>query len=501
MHRSWIPVAAFSVGAAAFTVFLLAAFYPGNANVDIVDQAFQARGDAPYHNWHPPVIAFVWEMLYRATGALGSMYVVIAVLYGLGAWLLCMLIWKRTGSARLGAVGLVLPAAPWTLSQANMLWKDTQSALTLLAGLLIIFFIRPQRAVTWWLMLPGGLLLVYGIAARKNAVSALLPIAVFLGWMLVQSLRHRSRAAEAATGTRRGPRRWWSSGLSVAAASVAAFAVIAGGVVAAERYVDEVRDVRDDGQASQIMLDDVMFVLPDEELRASGAPPELIEKISTARAKCIARGEPYDAYWNCYGKGVTGRPFSPLAHQDDIKRLWITTLTRHPGEYLQYRNEQFGRYLTRSRLIYWPHYQDGEASRVGLGVHPSETDSAAGLYVRGTNKVVPFVYLPWFWLAAGGLVCIWAAAAARFSRGQRVPLRAEAATLSASALMYMFAYFPTVPEFHFRYTYWPAIAITAAGLVMLAGQLAARRARREASTGGAADTDREPSGQISARAA
>lgn len=501
MHRPWIPVIAYSVGSATFTTFLLMAFYPGNANIDIVDQVYQARGDAPYHNWHPPVIAFVWEMLYRATGTFGSLYVVIALLYGLGAWLLCILIWKRTGSALLGSAGLILPAAPWTLSQANMLWKDTQSALALLVGLLIVFFIRPQRAVTWWLMLPGGLLLIYGIAARKNAISALLPIAVFLGWLLVQFLRRRPQASEPAAGTRRDHSRWWSRALSVAAAAAAVFAVIAGGVVAAEHYVDEARDVRDDGQAAQIMLDDVMFVLPDDELRASGAPPELIDRISTSRKKCLARGEPYDAYWNCYGKGVTGRPFSPLAHQDAIKDLWITTLTRHPGSYLQYRAEQYGRYLTFSRLLYWPNSWNGEASQVGLGVPPSAADSAASFYVRGTNKLVPFVYRPWFWLAAGGFICIWAAAAARISRGQRVPLRAEAATLSASALMYMFAYFPTVPEFHFRYTYWPAIAITAAGLMMLAGQLASRRDRRAAGSEGAAETNREPSGPISAHAA
>lgn len=501
MHRSWIPTAAYSVGAAVVTAFLLAAFYPGNANIDIVAQAFQAMGESPYHNWHPPVVAFVWEMLFRLTGTLGSLFVLQAVLYGLGGWLLCVLIWARTGSVWLGFLGLALPAAPWTLSQVNMLWKDTQSALALLAGLLLIFFIRSRRLVTWWLLLPGGLLLVYGIAARKNAVSALLPIAVFLGYLLVQTLRQRRRASNPEVREQRGKSSWARMAGGTAAASIAMFAVIAGGVVLADKAVSKARDVEDVSQASQIMLDDVMFALPDDELRSSGAPQELIAKISTAREKCIQINEPYDAYWNCYGMGETGRAFSPIAHREELKDLWVQTLTQHPVSYLQYRAEQYWRYLTFSRLIYWPAEWQGEAQRVGLGVQANSMDDAAGFYARCTNKVIPFVYLPWFWMVAGAGVCIWAVAASRLSKRRTVPLRTEALTLAGSALMYMLAYFPTVPEFHFRYTYWPAIAITAAGLMMLTGQLAALRERRSAGDEVAAETDREPSGHVSARAA
>ncbi|MCT1830486.1 hypothetical protein [Brevibacterium luteolum] len=498
VHRSWIPIAAYSLGAAVFTAFLLAAFYPGNANIDIVAQAFQAMGESPYHNWHPPVVAFVWEMLFRLTGTLGSLFVLQAVLYGLGGWLLCVLIWRRTGSVWLGFLGLALPAAPWSLSQVNVLWKDTQSALALLAGLLLIFFIRPRRLVTWWLLLPGGLLLIYGIAARKNAVSALLPIAVFLGCLLVRTLRQRRRGSNQEAGEQRGMRSWVRAAGGAAAASLAMFAVIAGGVVLADKSVAKARDVEDVSQASQIMLDDVMFVLPDDELRASGAPQQLIDKISAAREKCIRIDEPYDAYWNCYGMGETGRAFSPIAHREELKDLWVQTLTQHPVSYLQYRAEQYWRYLTFSRLIYWPAEWQDEAQRVRLGVQPNSLDDAAGFYVRGTNKVVPFVYLPWFWMAVGAAVCGWAAAARRLSRGRTVPLRAEAATLAASALMYILAYFPTVPEFHFRYTYWPAVAITAAGLMLLAGQAAARRARGAAGEEASAETDRAPWGRVSA---
>ena len=145
----------------ASTAFLLICFYPGNANIDIVFQARQAIGEVPYQNWHPPVVTFFREMLYRLTGTLGALFVFQAVLYGLSAWLLCLLIQRATGSAWLGLLGLLVPAAPWTLSQSTILWKDTQSALALLCSVLIIFFIRPHQPRSWWLMAPAGLLLIY----------------------------------------------------------------------------------------------------------------------------------------------------------------------------------------------------------------------------------------------------------------------------------------------------------------------------------------------------
>ncbi|MCT1874391.1 hypothetical protein [Brevibacterium luteolum] len=489
------------MASAAFTAFLLICLYPGNANIDIVFQARQAIGEVPYQNWHPPVVTFFWEMLYRLTGTLGALFVFQAVLYGLSAWLLCLLIQHATGSAWLGLLGLLVPAAPWTLSQSTILWKDTQSALALLCSVLIVFFIRPHQPQSWWLMAPAGLLLIYGITARKNAISALLPIAIYLAWLFIRTLQKRHATATSAVApdtaarAKRSGTEAVGSGLTgvrgllrLARVTLVFILVLGGSVVVTERFVDSVRDVEDVGQVSQIMLDDVMFVLPDDELRASGAPAQLIERISTARPVCLAREEPFDAYWNCYGRGETGEAFSPIAHREELRDLWLGTVTAHPVEYLQYRAELFGRYLTFSRLLYWPAEWRGEAERVGLGVPRGRAESLLGLYVRGTNDVVPIVYLPVFWAAVGALVCVWAGVARRItgrwiSRGDdrnsvRVPLRAEAATLASSALLYMLAYFPTIPEFHFRYTYWPAVALSTAVVLAAAGQFVAWRAQR-----------------------
>ena len=262
------------MASAAFTAFLLICFYPGNANIDIVFQARQAIGEVPYQNWHPPVVTFFWEMLYRLTGTLGALFVFQAVLYGLSAWLLCLLIQRATGSAWLGLLGLLVPAAPWTLSQSTILWKDTQSALALLCSVLIIFFIRPHQPPSWWLMAPAWLLLIYGITARKNAIPALLPIAIYLAWLFIRTLQKRHATATAAVASNPAARANGSgteadgSGLTgvrrllrLARVTLVFILVLGGSVVVTERFVDSARDVEDVGQVSQIMLDDVMFVL------------------------------------------------------------------------------------------------------------------------------------------------------------------------------------------------------------------------------------------------
>ena len=50
--------------------------------------------------------------------------------------------------------------------------------------------------------------------------------------------------------------------------------------------------------------------------------------------------------------------------------------------------------------------------------------------------------------------------------------------LTGSAFLYVFAYFPVIPANHFRYTYWPALAISVACVAVVAGAVKAWKDRR-----------------------
>ncbi|WP_222127616.1 hypothetical protein, partial [Brevibacterium casei] len=50
-------------------------------------------------------------------------------------------------------------------------------------------------------------------------------------------------------------------------------------------------------QVSQIMLDDVLFTVPAEELKALDIDRDLRERLVAAQSKCRSAGSYEDAYW------------------------------------------------------------------------------------------------------------------------------------------------------------------------------------------------------------
>lgn len=78
-------------------------FHPGYFSRDSKYQLLQALGDQPVSDWHPPVLALVWRILIRTTGAVSAMAALqTAVLWG-SLWVLARLVWKKTGSRGLSS--------------------------------------------------------------------------------------------------------------------------------------------------------------------------------------------------------------------------------------------------------------------------------------------------------------------------------------------------------------------------------------------------------------
>ncbi|WP_222127577.1 hypothetical protein, partial [Brevibacterium casei] len=51
-------------------------------------------------------------------------------------------------------------------------------------------------------------------------------------------------------------------------------------------------------------------------------------------------------------------------------------------------------------------------------------------------------------------------------------------TLSLSTLIYIVGYFPIVPANHYRYVYWPAMAMTMCGVMVAAASAVAWKVKR-----------------------
>uniref|UniRef100_UPI001C92CE71 hypothetical protein n=1 Tax=Brevibacterium casei TaxID=33889 RepID=UPI001C92CE71 len=219
--------------------------------------------------------------------------------------------------------------------------------------------------------------------------------------------------------------------------------------------------------------------------------------ISTARARCVEKKEIWDAYWNCYDLGESGEPFSPIAYQDGLRRLWLDHVITRPLRYLEYRTAVYSNFFFSSSLEYWPWEWNGSARDVGIEIGSERADYIFRPYVEDfALATFPMLFKPWFWslLAAALIVLVrrWPRRGAALVSVTALPttgatltsslrtsassLRPEITMLAVSALSYTIGYFPIVPTNHFRYTYWPALAVTI-GLALTVGMWSARRRR------------------------
>lgn len=252
--------------------------------------------------------------------------------------------------------------------------------------------------------------------------------------------------------------------------------LIGGGVKVTDAVIASQLGVTKTGQISQIFLDDVMFSVPDAELRKFGAPKELTDHISSARDKCLEKGEIWDSYWNCYGRGTTGKAFSPIAYQDELKSLWLNEVVTHPVSYIEYRTSVYSSYFFTSKLEYWEADWDGDAQRARLPAGSAKADYIFRPYVEDfALGTFPMLFKPWFWtLVAVLLLGLEYRSRSRTRRELNASAHRprsfwpEITVLAASALCYIFGYFPIVPANHFRYTFWPALAVTFAIVLWLA---------------------------------
>lgn len=481
--RPWVWDLLLAAITAAWSFIFIRLFTPGRINVDIGNQWEQAIGKVPVSDWHPPVMSEVWAVLIDLTGDPGSLLVLQVVLLALAAWLTGVLIHRRGGSRWVSLLGPAVMATPWVVSQMTTLWKDTQMAVALLLGTLLIVITRfvPKA---WPLWLPALVLFVYAVGVRKNAVFAVVPIAFYGGYCLVGLWQRRKSTNRPAVLT--------------AVMSLVVLVLIGGGVKATDAMIASHDDVTHTGQISQIFLDDVMFSVPDAQLQAADAPAELKDHISSARDKCLAKGEIWDAYWNCYGRGPSGRAFSPLAYQDELKDLWLHEVITNPLRYVEYRAAVYSMYFFSSKLEYWEFDWHSESDKIGYPLGSAKADFIFEPYVNDfALATFPMLFKPWFWtliaaLLLAGVVHMRRTAA---QSPQRKPsprpssphFAPEITVLATSALCYIAGYFPIVPANHFRYTFWPALAVTVACVLALSMW---RRGGRVAHDDGPAASDR-----------
>lgn len=167
----------------AVTVFI---FAPGYMSYDTTYQLEQALGTVPLSDWHPPVMSLMWRGLIELTGSVSSMAILQEAVFWASLWRISVTVWRTTGHKGWAVGVYALAALPFILNFVGVVWKDVQLAFALLAAVALALDLRAARnrsVLLRGVLLFGSLLLLaYATLVRKNAIFAVFPIVVLLGW-------------------------------------------------------------------------------------------------------------------------------------------------------------------------------------------------------------------------------------------------------------------------------------------------------------------------------
>ncbi|MFE4956864.1 hypothetical protein ACFRCW_22860 [Streptomyces sp. NPDC056653] len=461
--------------AAACGYAVATVFHPGYLSADSNTQLWQALGDEPVNDWHPPVMALVWRIIIQITGDFSAMAALqAAVLWGT-LWVLAQLGWKKTGSRGLSLAVLAVGFAPHIMNLTGVVWKDVHMAYALLAVFAIALTVRelPQdRTKTRWaLLVLGVLFLAYAALVRKNGIPAVIPVFALL---VLAAWPAPSR------------RRWLATtGVFVAVVIAGSAGVSAATAPLATRVY------------AVIPVDDLVHVLTPAQVRTAaeqaGASADLRDDLVTTAVNCQKQHITSDAYLQCYPHR---RPFDVTylnQHADVLVRMWMQQMPQHWKGYAEYRVRVFTKLLFQTNQVFW----NGTHVNAGARLHPEVQKeplndtlrSALQNYVTCFARDLPMLFQGWFWLAVSLVLVL--------RRRRTGPYTRELRLLGASSLLYILAYLPTAPESNYRYVYWPALSGTVA-LALIAITFVARR--RAAADGPAGEPDAHPTVPSAGRA-
>ncbi|HEU4664208.1 MAG TPA: hypothetical protein VFS55_09285, partial [Dokdonella sp.] len=177
----WLPWLVAACGCA----FDVVAFWPGLMSFDSASAWWQARNGIP-DDVVPPGFVLAWRVLLAFADGPQPMFAWHLALFWSGLALFAGALARSRGAAM--AIVLLVGAAPLPLLWRGHVWTDVAlfSALLVAAGALAHAHARGRR---WPLPLAAAALLYAG-AMRHNALTAVLPLALWWGWLAAGAHAH-----------------------------------------------------------------------------------------------------------------------------------------------------------------------------------------------------------------------------------------------------------------------------------------------------------------------
>jgi hypothetical protein len=407
---------------------------------DSISQLAQAR-TRRFGDWHPPLMTWTWSLLNAVIpGPLGML-----LFHNLMFWAGLALVIYLTPVATFLAPLLIITIGffPPVVALLSTIWKDVgMGASMLLASSLMLYADRRSSRPA---LLLAICCLLYGFSVRYNAAPAVLPLALwsgFIGYRLFDLKTHRPLFVSSCLGT-------------------GIFVVIASSGVLINSQLTTVRMY----PIQQLLLYDLAAIsvktqtlqFPDYLISGSLTIADLERLYTPARARTLY-----------YGDDPAKLDLTSSQHDlDRLTRQWLHAVPRFFGTYLQHRLNVFATQLGATTESVCVPYWDGiEWNRFGIEFEGSQLNNLVmDKYLAPTADSI--LFRGWFYLVVSAGVALWC-----FNRCRTYGLGLFA--ISLSGLFYLASFVIAGNACDFRLNWWTVITTLVVTVVCFATELSHR---------------------------
>lgn len=435
--------------------FVIWSFYPGMMSPDSIANLTDGRRGS-FADINAPLMSYIWGRLDTVIAGPGSMFVLQNIVF----WGACALLWRATNaeSFGLGIAVVLFGLMPHILAQTAVVWKDIGMGVSLLMAVALLFYAK--RTGSKIALLVSPVFLFYAYMARLNALPAILPVAVWTGFIAFEMFEIKGKK------------------LAAASLGVGYFILLSLAVYGVTQKITEGRTLY---PFQQVYLYDLtaLSVKKNEAIFPDYIRSAENFSLETARARYNTRSVSDLIYPDLPNPGdkpvlmLTDRPEEIAA----LKNKWWEAVSSDPQGYLGHRARVFAQLTGLSRAVTAPYWEPGFSSSP-REFRPEENAGTWILtkYFGAFRRPFPqtFFFRAFVWLILCGFFLY---------KAVRRRLRDDwdlVFVLSLSSLLFTFAYFPTTPSTEFRYLFWPAIA---SALTVIFGVHLLRREKRPGSAG------------------
>jgi hypothetical protein len=430
--------------------FDVAAFWPGQMSFDSAYAWWQARGGFTT-DIAPPMFVFVWRIADALHEGPALMFALHLALFWSGLALLANAL--RPSASRAAVLMLVAAFAPVPWLLRGHVWTDVGLFSALLFSVGALARAHATRRRRW--ILAAVPALIYAAGVRHNALPAVLPIAVWLGWIATSPATTRARVV-------------------IAAAAVVAIVVACTVLVNAEvqRRVP-LWPATAEWDLAAISIDTGEMLLPSFMIGTGLDVPELATAYRDWNITPMLTGTRH---------GMRD-PFMEAFTPDqlaELKAAWLGAIRAHPRAWLAHHGRRAVA-LVGAHDPSWPRdliYVDAE---VQYRDNPPVAHNTSALHQALMHMAARLSATSW--LAGWPYLLVGVFAALLAWQRRREPAGTVAIVLLTSAWLYLGPLLVLVPA-ELRYLGWSCLAsIVAAALVALVPRsLRSRPARLLAST-------------------